>query len=377
MQKYDPVVFGDSSPVRVKDGVFQPAEKPLPAKIQPISAADLDAKEIEPLEWIVHDLIPEGLTMLSAPPKSYKSFFALQLCCAVCTGRPFLGHQVEKGACLYLDLESGERRPRDRLRMILGEDAPKPDNLFFITGESDPGRIGAGLEEQLLMQFNDIMGLRLIVIDVLQYIKPPAKKNSNSYESDYAAYKVLAQICRQTGCSIMVINHLRKDRGSSDAFANVVGSTANLGAVDCGMVIQLERFETEARLAVTGRDVQAQELSIRFDQGAMQWRYLGEADQLRRDAERNEYDRHPVVIALRRMLDTNEDQWAGTCKELLAAAQAITPSVSISETSVGQYLRKHEQELRFYDGIVAEWGKNSKDGRRHKFTRFCPFEERK
>lgn len=48
---------------------------------------DLKATKLKPVEWIVDGVIPVGLTILAAPPKSYKSYMMLDLCASVAEGR--------------------------------------------------------------------------------------------------------------------------------------------------------------------------------------------------------------------------------------------------------------------------------------------------
>ena len=98
--------------------------------------------DIPPIEWLVDKILPVGLSMIGAPSKYYKSYMALGLCIAVCNGEKFLGFDSAKHSCLYLDLESTKRRPRNRLKQILKEN-DYPENLYVITGTDDVGRIGA------------------------------------------------------------------------------------------------------------------------------------------------------------------------------------------------------------------------------------------
>lgn len=58
--------------------------------ITPITAAELDELEIQPIDWLVKDILPVGLSILGAPSKYYKSYMALGLCVAICQGATFL-----------------------------------------------------------------------------------------------------------------------------------------------------------------------------------------------------------------------------------------------------------------------------------------------
>ena len=66
------------------------ALKPDPALIPRApttkSAADLMAKEFDPIAWLVPGLIPEGLMILAARPKIGKSWLALDLAIATSAG---------------------------------------------------------------------------------------------------------------------------------------------------------------------------------------------------------------------------------------------------------------------------------------------------
>ena len=56
------------------------------------SAEHLMQQEFEPTQWLVNNLVPEGLMVLSGAPKIGKSFLSLELAVAVATKGSFLGH---------------------------------------------------------------------------------------------------------------------------------------------------------------------------------------------------------------------------------------------------------------------------------------------
>ena len=123
-----------------------------------------------------------------------KSYMALGLCVAICQGAKFLGFDCTKHDCLYFDLESTKRRPKNRLDQIVGTGTKKPDNLHIITGDQSPGRIGEGFEEQVEYQLQKYPNIKLIVIDVFQLIRQPAKRNQTGYDRDYEDFRALKQI---------------------------------------------------------------------------------------------------------------------------------------------------------------------------------------
>ena len=75
-----------------------------------MDAADLLARDLPPLRWIVPDVIPEGTTIIAAPPKIGKSCLVYQIAVEASIGGELLGRRVKPGSVLYLALEDGERR---------------------------------------------------------------------------------------------------------------------------------------------------------------------------------------------------------------------------------------------------------------------------
>lgn len=74
-------------------------------KLDTIDAEELMATPYAPKNFIVADMLPEGLTLLCGPSKIGKSWFVLQLCLCVALGKMFLGHNIISSDVLYLALE--------------------------------------------------------------------------------------------------------------------------------------------------------------------------------------------------------------------------------------------------------------------------------
>ncbi|MCC8046344.1 MAG: AAA family ATPase [Clostridiales bacterium] len=100
---------------------FDSAKGKKSAKFAMVNAKELLEMDIPDPEYAVEGLLPIGVCLFGGPPKSYKSYMCLDMCLCICQGRDFLGFEAQKSACLYLDLESSERRPRYRIKQILNE----------------------------------------------------------------------------------------------------------------------------------------------------------------------------------------------------------------------------------------------------------------
>ena len=86
---------------------------------------------LEPIDFLVDGLFAQGLYILGGSPKVGKSWLALQLCLAVCTGTPFLGRKTQQGEVLYLALEDGPQRLHSRaLRLTQTAPATAPNDCI-------------------------------------------------------------------------------------------------------------------------------------------------------------------------------------------------------------------------------------------------------
>ena len=133
---------------------------------------------------------------------------------------------------------------------------------------------------------------------------------------------------REKGITIIVVTHLRKGRGE-DWLEAITGSMGISGTADTIMVLERQRNSADGVFKVTGRDVEEQELALRFDKEQGRWSCMGEAAHFRGSensrkiiaalrkagpkgmtpnevAERSGVARGAVRTALHRMLDKGE-----------------------------------------------------------------------
>lgn len=322
--------------------------------IKAITAAELDELNIQPTEWLVREILPVGLSILGAPSKYYKSYMALGLCIAICTGVKFLGFDCEKHDCLYFDLESTKRRPKRRLDQILGADQKKPDNLHIITGEDNPGRIGEGFEAQVEYQLSEHPNIKLIVVDVFQLIRQPAKRGQSGYDRDYEDFRALKQIVDKHDVGILLIHHTRKMKDPSDVFNEFSGSTGMLGAQDCAWLIsKKERFNEEAILHITGRDLKSQNLQVKFNKDTFQWQYIGTAEEVESQKFQAEYDQSPVIETIKKLVKQGGGHWEGSAQEIKEASKYLSFEIYDDVRKIGNQIRKFEP-LLYFDGIKFE-----------------------
>jgi hypothetical protein len=263
----------------------EPAE---PADRRPtmFTAAALLRMELPEPRFAVNGLVPEGLSLLAGKPKLGKSWLALNLAVAVALGGKALGQiAVEAGDVLYLALEDTRRRLKDRLQKLLGAQESRPPERLHLATEW-PRQDKGGLFK-LACWLDEYPQARLVVIDTWAKFKPGRGHNGDKYEEDYQHAAEVKAIADSRGVALLILHHCRK-LGAVDPLEEVSGTLGLTGAADAVLVLRRERGQHDAALFVTGRDVEEQELALRWDPEYALWSVIGEANEYRVSKERSE-----------------------------------------------------------------------------------------
>lgn len=336
----------------------------LPVEIKsfnPISMTDLIDMDIPPIEFLVNDIFPKGLGILSAPPKYYKSFLALQVCIAICTHNKFLNRDTSKYTCLYLDLESGNRRPRDRASKIIENMGVNiPDNLYVVTLQTDTVKtINEGFVDTLTATIKQHENVGLVVIDVFQKIRNGSKRGQTSYQYDYEELTPLKQCCEENNLSILLVHHNKKGK-ENDIFNNMSGSTALLGACDFAWVIEKDRLSRDATLYVTGRDIESVELTIHFNEKLLLWEYLGTQQEIEDQRLSKEYHQSSVISTIKKLVDDHDGVWEGSVNDIKKASSYFGCEIYDSEQAIGKKINEYSELLLGIDRIEINTSRTSK-----------------
>jgi hypothetical protein len=243
-------------------------DEPLPAML---TAAELLTMDFPEQPCVVAGMIPIGLTMVAARPKTGKSWLVTQLCIAVATGQQVLDRQAVQGNALYLALEDHPRRCKSRLEILLGQ-APYPegmDRLAYLFSDVKRGDLRP-IESWL----KTAEAPRLVVIDTLGRFLPARGRqdSGDAYQADYAFMGDLKSLADQNNLAILIVHHTRK-ADADDPLTEVSGSTAYTGAADAVLVLHRSRSDADASLTITGRDFEEGRLDVQMEGCA--WRLGG------------------------------------------------------------------------------------------------------
>lgn len=246
-----------------------------PCTVKTVSSVEIANTEYKEPTYIIDGLLSSGMTTFSGAPKGGKSWAAIAVAHAVATGGlVFGGYKVLVcGAVLYCALEDTPRRIKLRLEMMKLK-ASESLNFAF-AGDLKQGDDGCSMLDRWCEKNPNA---KLIIVDTLQKFRTPSSGRQSAYESDYAALGAIKNIADRYGVAVLLIHHLRKAK-DDDVFAQVSGSTAITGAADTNIVLIRERSKNEAFLHLTGRDIEDQEIAMKFDSGI--WTVLGNAQDLR------------------------------------------------------------------------------------------------
>jgi RecA-family ATPase len=237
------------------------------------SASELMTMEFAEPRFAVPGILAEGLNFVVGAPKLGKSWMALGMAVAVAGGgRAFGTIPVERGDVLYLALEDSARRLQGRLaRMLDGEPAPMGLRL-----EIEWQRLSEGGTDRIADWVNQVANPRLVMVDVFARVRPRVRDSADRYLADYEAAQPLKALGDEHGLAVVALHHTRK--AAADDYVETISGTHGLAAsADTIIVVKRSRGQPDATLQVTGRDVEEQELALRFASEAGTWALLGDA----------------------------------------------------------------------------------------------------
>jgi hypothetical protein len=154
-----------------------------------------------PESYVVEGLIPEASVNIAAGDSGLgKSPWAYQMGLCVASGIPFLGHQVQQGTVLYLDMENGRTGILETNRSLIRHlGIPQlPENFYLLTEREELFNL-----EQIIKEFRPV----LVVVDSLRAYRPDAEQ-----KNDNAAHMMndLRGIARAEKAAFFIVHHIKK-----------------------------------------------------------------------------------------------------------------------------------------------------------------------
>ena len=267
-----------------------------------INADNLLYTTLTESEFIVDEILPVGLHIFCGAPKVGKSWLMLDLCIKVSKGEEIWNLKTNKSDVLYLALEDTYSRLQKRLFKLTDE----IDSNFHIAIESN--KITNGLVMQLENAIKQYPNTRLVVIDTLQKVRK--QSNDVNYSADYGDISTLKAFADKNKLAIILVHHLRK-QDDSDVFNKISGTAGIMGSSDTTFILEKKsRDDSVATLFVTGRDVEYQTFTLRFEECI--WNLIERSFQ-----KELEIKNAPEIVSNVISFINENKMWQGTATELL------------------------------------------------------------
>lgn len=249
---------------------------------QGVSAQQLMTMMRVPPRFLVEGLVPDGLTVLAAPAKSYKSYFSLSLALATIGEGSWCDTfaVTSPGNVVFFGLEAPLTQLRNRLYQLRPQYDPatNPHTLTFFSGMKSLPSFRQGLQ-QALEQIIDHYHPRLIVIDPLSYLYRLGRQDDLASATLDLLWP-LAEMASAAQVSLFAPEHMRKRSKEDVSVVDQLAGSHIKAAVVHGLLM-LHREGEDIIIETTMRDAASQQLSFHlgFDaqQKTMQWTFHGAA----------------------------------------------------------------------------------------------------
>lgn len=212
-----------------------------------------DAERIagEPIDWVIPGLLAAGeVALLVAPPKSKKTFIAVELCRAVVLGEAFLDLEswaVETPSPVVFVQEEHQRsRWATRLMETFGDDLDAPFHFIHESGLS----LAQDAQVDIVIERARSVGARLVAIDPFQNVSAGVDEN-NAGELQ-PIWEAIRRIKRETNAAVLLVHHANKSDGEL-SLRMARGSSRITGEADVIFIAQQRNGYIE--VMVTGRDL--------------------------------------------------------------------------------------------------------------------------
>ncbi len=294
-----------------------------------IDGQTLMTMPLQPLKFVIENLLSNGLHILAGSPKVGKSWLALWLAVTISKGEDIWGNKVKQGDTLYLCFEDSQIRIQNRLFEITDEASAA---VNFCTEQAT---LGGELEERIRTFIEEHPSCVLIIIDTLQMIRGSA--TDNSYASDYSDLSVLKNIADELGIAILLIHHLRKEN-DSDPFNRISGTTGIQGAVDSSFILSEDvRGSGQAKLYCVGRDIEYREICLKRNEENI-WEVVSDSFQ------NKDVLLHDIVLLISDFMKDKES-YTGSPTEL-SSLLSVQSGDQISSRLLSKHIRLNLEELR-------------------------------
>lgn len=214
-------------------------------------------------EWVIPELLPVGITLLTGRQGVGKSGLAFKLALAIANHTPVLGYMpISQGRVLYLGLEENRVRTLDRAAKLLqGQAAP---NALELADSWHPLAAGGLADIEDWVDVHE--AARLVVIDSLISVHTRQRSHHRfaSREKESAIMIPLKVIAEMHHIAILIIHHLQRAETTDFAVETSFSSSipGYIDVTDCTMSLKHEQETRKTTLHITGHHIAEKALNV-------------------------------------------------------------------------------------------------------------------
>lgn len=203
------------------DDSSEDAETPDDAP-RSISHAEILALDLPPARPLVEGIIEEGTgCILAGPGGTGKTWLSLDLARAIASGTPWLGKfPTGQSSVLVIDEEGNERGIQSRLRLLNAAQPLDDLPLWFAIGLGL--KIDAQKTERIIQEEIERYQPGVVIFDSLTRVHSANENDASEMAQVFARFSTLRRLY---GCTVVLIDHLRKKGLINDEAEMLRGST--------------------------------------------------------------------------------------------------------------------------------------------------------
>ena len=192
------------------------------------------------------------MNLIVGPPKTYKSFLAIEIALSIASGTPAfeMFPVFDQRRVLYVQEESSRGALWRRItRMLRGReiDGTALHGMFAIATNTNFMLDDVSHIQKLIERGIQEYGSEVVILDPLREMHT---KNENAAEEMLPLLKAMKALRDQHGVTIIVVHHNNKNPDYSNPADSIRGTTAIWGAMDGGIFVGTTKDDKQSKVSV-------------------------------------------------------------------------------------------------------------------------------
>lgn len=231
------------------------------------STEEILGKVFPPIQWVIPDYLPPGMTFINGDPEDGVGWLSLQLAKEAACGGKMFGKDMEKRRVLYLELVESRERIHDRaIRQRWGEESADVDVMFYDDFKEQIGAMDVRGSERLLVHIKKI-GYQMVIINTLR--RAIQAKKVDKAVIDFA-FDSLSLYAMKTDVSVIIVDNLTEGK-QENFWEGLYAKAAGVANTFWFLYREKEMKRRVTKLLVVGRDIYDVILELSLNKQIYSW----------------------------------------------------------------------------------------------------------